>query len=516
MVLRILPISVLFFLALLNPPFARAQNEATFWYFGYHAGLSFKDGNPRPLKDGVIKSDHGSATISDKDTGDLLFYTDGRNFWNNNHELMPSSNLPDKCWTQVTQPAIIVPDSENKDLFNVFCLRFPEEIESSFASDCIYGSKMNVFLGMQLYYFLIDMRLDNGKGDIVKEQSNILVRTDVTEKLTAIPNTDRKGYWILVHGWNNNKFFAYPLSSTLLGKPVISNIGSFHQVRGGVDSQEIRGYMKASPNGRKIACAISDDIHSADLFDFDASTGLLTNYINLGNLRGQYGLSFSPDNSKLYLSTDSPPDKSLKYIIMQYDLEVEDSAAIASSGMSIILDNPYTNIPDHGIFDGFDEARKGFQLGLDGRLYVTSHASLIESAPGILVVIEEPNKKGFDCQVNFQRFDFGEGRPGLGLPNFIQSYFNGLEPIEDCEGKVDINLYPNPTTGSVKVEVNGLCTGEYSYSIFNALGQVVSSSQITSSLTEIDLSPFADGLYIVQFISNTTKISKKVYKISGK
>ena len=100
MILKRLLLALIYILVLAKPHFVEAQKEATNWYFGYHAGLSFKDGNPIALQDGALKLDGGCAVISDKESGDLLFYTDGRNFWNNGHELMPGSNfLPSKCYS---------------------------------------------------------------------------------------------------------------------------------------------------------------------------------------------------------------------------------------------------------------------------------------------------------------------------------------------------------------------------------------------------------------------------------
>jgi Secretion system C-terminal sorting domain len=515
---RLFLLVALFAAAIAKPNTARAQKEAAVWYFGYRAGLDFNMGNPIPLQDGAMKLDGGCAVISDKESGKLLFYTDGRNFWNRQHGLMPGSNfLPSNCYTRGTQPAVIVPDSENNYLFNVFCLRFSGvELEDSVDNDCIYGyeSRPNP-PGRQLYYFLIDIRLDNGRGDIVADRSNILLMSNVTEKLSAVPHTNGKDYWVLAHGWNNNRFYAYPLSSTTVGVQVITDIGSVHQVQGAFDTEELGGDMKASPNGKKIACAIEGNIHSFDLFDFDASTGSLSNYINLGDLRGQYGLSFSPDNSKLYVGTDSP-NTTPKYVIFQYDLSASGPAAIVASGQSIILNNPYTNIPYTGIFEGFNGARYGFQLGLDGRLYVMSNNSysVLETEPHIMVMIDQPNKKGFDCQVNYRRFDFGEGRTGIGFPNFMQSYFNNIESITVCDQPTSISFYPNPTPDKINIDVLAGCSRTYSLEIINILGQVVFSQAPVNLPTEIDISSLASGLYFFRVITPGRAVAvKKIVKV---
>lgn len=505
MILKRILTAVLFTTAIANAGMVHAQKEATVWYFGYKAGFDFNGGNPVTLSDGVMKLSGSGAVISDKDTGELLFYTDGRNFWNRQHVLMPSSNfLPSECYTWGTQPAVIVPDSENSYLFNVFCLRLSNEYVYNPDGPCAYAPRDSSL--WQLYHVLVDMRLDNGRGDIVAGRSNVLIQTDVTEKLTAVPHANGKDYWVLVHGWNSNRFYAYPLSSTAVGSPVITDIGSAHQVRSGIYRQDIlqeqEGEMKASPNGKKIACGVWGELRPFDLFDFDAATGTLSNYINLGNLRGQYGLSFSPDNSKLYMSTDSPPNQSLKYFIFQFDLNAGDPAAIAASGQSIIINNPYANIPANGIPDGFSSVYMGFQLGLDGRLYVTSNnSSQPSSDPSIVVVIDQPNKKGFDCQLSYRYIDFGEGRTGVGLPNFMQSYFNNIESITVCDRPTSISFYPNPTPDKIKIDVLQGCPQTYSLEIINVLGQRVFSQTEIGTATEVDISSFASGLYFFRVIT---------------
>src|SRR5688572_347962 len=67
------------------------QKETNNWFFGYSVGLNFNNRNPLPLSGSSLKAVEGSAVISDNLSGDLLFYTDGRTFWNANHQLMPSS-----------------------------------------------------------------------------------------------------------------------------------------------------------------------------------------------------------------------------------------------------------------------------------------------------------------------------------------------------------------------------------------------------------------------------------------
>lgn len=56
----------------------------------------------------------GVATISDSN-GDLLFYTDGVNVFNKNHQIMLNGNDIGINDTPSKQHAIIVPHTQNKD-----------------------------------------------------------------------------------------------------------------------------------------------------------------------------------------------------------------------------------------------------------------------------------------------------------------------------------------------------------------------------------------------------------------
>src|SRR5258705_6855271 len=64
--------------------------EANIWYFGANAGLDFNSGNPVALSGSQLYTLEGCLTISDKNTGQLLFYSDGIKVWNRNHQQMPN------------------------------------------------------------------------------------------------------------------------------------------------------------------------------------------------------------------------------------------------------------------------------------------------------------------------------------------------------------------------------------------------------------------------------------------
>ena len=501
-----------------------AQREASTWAFGYQGGLDFINGNPEPTES-AIRTLNGSAVVSDRVTGNLLFYTDGRNFWNGSHEVMQNAHtLPYNCVSLITQPAIIIPSVHSDFLFHVFCIRAQFELPPfSNPDSCLFVVDKSKVpeneSGLGLYYYLVDMRLDDGMGNIVESESNILLQTNIAQKLTAIPHANGMDYWILVHGWGDNSFYAYRCAEGQVITVVRTDIGSVHGNYEGIYFEdELQGELKASPDGAKIASAVFSDYRPFDLFDFNTSTGMLSNYTNLGNVKGQYGVSFSPDNSRLYLGSDGRyGDSDLKSIILQFDLHAGDASAIAASGKSIIINNPKTNIPNNGIFEGWDTPEKGMSLAPDGRLYVSGNTFNDGDAQDhILVVIENPNGLGFNCNVNYKTFGFnGSQRTGIGLPNFMQSYFNGLESTMECEEEPKISVYPNPTNDILRIENDPACHSSYSLTVYNKLAQIILFKPIIPDQYELDLRNMADGIYILKFISRSNEITKRVVKSSG-
>ena len=78
--------------------------------------------------------------------------------------------------------------------------------------------------------------------------------------------------------------------------PVITSIGSTHNTA--------RGYMKTSPDCTKLVSLLYDE-DIIDIFDFEVSAGTLSNFTTITGKTfdvGPYGLEFSSDSSKFYVS----------------------------------------------------------------------------------------------------------------------------------------------------------------------------------------------------------------------
>lgn len=373
------PTHHLFALLFLIPFLSIAQLEASIWYFGENAGLDFRGGTPVALEDGEMFTKEGCATISDP-LGNLLFYTDGSDIWNRNHQIMPNGSglLGD---TSSTQSTIIVPKPEDANIYYVFTAdeeRGPHGIN----------------------YSEVDIGLDGGLGDITVK--NVPLYTPSMEKLTAVKHANGRDVWVLTHDWYNADFKVFLVTPAgVITTPVISTAGL--NMTYTTNGTEAIGYLKVSPDGKKVAiCHVKRGL---ELLDFDTSTGKLSNALVLNRRNNQYGVEFSPSSQVLYGSNLDGP-------IYQYDLNASDIP-----GSEIVINQG--NVPGHAL-----------QLGIDGKIYLTHRYRKT------LSVINDPDEVGVACNYEYDAIDLGTGRGWSGLPQFIQSYFlvSGIEADKLCLG----------------------------------------------------------------------------------
>jgi len=97
-----------------------AQLENSNWYFGNQAGINFNDetSDPSALTDGVMRTDGGSASISDAN-GNLLFYTNGITVWGADHKTLKNGTGLFGSST-VSQAVLIVPNPSEENEYYIF------------------------------------------------------------------------------------------------------------------------------------------------------------------------------------------------------------------------------------------------------------------------------------------------------------------------------------------------------------------------------------------------------------
>jgi hypothetical protein len=73
-----------------------------------------------------------------------------------------------------------------------------------------------------------------------------------------------------------------------------------------------------------------------------------------------------------------------------------------------------------------------------------------------------------------------------------------------------VRLYPNPTTGVITVDLSKTELINASLKVTNTLGKIVAQRQISKAISQIDLSKEANGLYLVEIVTEGGKLVHKL------
>lgn len=353
------------------------RNLSNQWYFGEMAGLDFNFTPPQALVDAnQMFSPEGCATMSGSN-GELLFYTNGSTVWNKDHDIMANgTNIGGD--STAAQSSIILPFPDDNTMFYIFTT---EEVYGDFT----FNLKMSI----------VDMKKDTARGQVLIKNVSIIECS--TERVTASGFTGTP--YLLAHEYGNNNFRSYQVNPNGVVGPIHSSAGEEHIFE---EEPRATGYMRFAPGGNYVAVVIPGATNYIDLLDYDLTTGAVSNsrLIDVEEAGSQiYGLEFSTDLSRLYVTTSGATSK-----VIQYDLD------------SINSDNPATDIMATK-FDGYPVALSNYgamQTGPDGIIYI--------AIDGNTQLATITNPSGDDLAASFS--ESGQDLAGrlsrLGLPNFTQ------------------------------------------------------------------------------------------------
>jgi len=363
--------------------FSFSQNETKKWYFGNQAGLDFMTTPPTILTNGALNTWEGCSSIADA-SGNLLFYTDGVTVWNQLHMVMANGTGLLGHYSS-TQSGLIVKQPGNSNIYFVFTV----DVENG---------------ANGLRYSIVDMNLAAGMGSVTTK--NVLIFSPSTEKVAAVRHCNGIDIWVVSHDANSNNFRSNLITSLGINlSSIVSSVGTSHSFSGN-SWGTLAGHLKFSSNGRKLGVAISTMSYNpssstCEIFDFDNTTGAITNFLSLCSINQIYGCEFSPDGTKFYgCGTNGD--------LYQWDLCAGSNAAIIASQFTVF---PQSWVP-----------KGSLQLGPDGKIYV---ARVAEQSLG---VINNPNTAGIACNY----VDIGQSispKTGYwGLPNFVPVFSQPLPP----------------------------------------------------------------------------------------
>jgi gliding motility-associated-like protein len=332
-----------------------------------------------------LNTAEGCATISDKN-GNLLFYTDGISVWDRTHVQM-ANGFGMNGDPSSAQSAIIVPKPGSSTRYYIFTVPAT-------------GNAPGVC------YSEVDMALNGGLGDVIAATKNTFLFANSAEKIAAVKHANGIYVWVIAHGITDNTFHAYLVDCNGVGNAVLSNVGQNETWPGW-------GYLVASSDGHKLAKA--SRTVGFEILDFDNTTGIVSNPVFLGQGSNCYGISFSPNNNVLY-GLDIVSGN-----IYQWNLLAGNAAAIIASITQV------ATAIGSGVYKG-----GAMQLGPDGKLYIPQYGLPWLSA------INNPNTLGAGCNFLGSAVNLSGRNAILGLPPFIQSYFDTTAIIaysNNCLGR---------------------------------------------------------------------------------
>lgn len=413
-------LSILSLLYVLLVTTAIAQKQNNNWYFGNGAAISFSTGVPAPFLGSAQVSIEGCASVSDKLTGAILFYSDGLTIWNrNNNAMLNGTGLMGGMNTSASQGVVVVPYPGSDTRYFVF------------TTDETFGGAVNGFR-----YSVVDMALDGGLGGVVSDEKNILIQTGSTERIAVVPTSDDSGFWVMIHERGNNLFKAYKLTASgIAATPVVSAVGSVHSTAAAAFGDGTMGCMKVNSSNDRLAVAIYAQ-NKVEVFDFDNCTGTLSNATAISTTNNPYGIEFSPDGSKLYYSMYD--NATFSGLICQVDLSSASLVPIAV-GLSSSFNNQCVG---------------ALQLAPDNKIYAVINSESWLSA------IDNPDQAGVACnfidKAILLPLDGVFPRPGLlGLPVKVPALAaGGTLPVivsgDSClNGEISFTLNAGNSSGNV-------------------------------------------------------------------
>lgn len=346
-----------------------AQKETNIWYFGKHAGLDFNQTPPTVLTNGALNQMEGSSSVCDQ-AGQLLFYTDGITVWNKNHLAMPNGTGLAGDYHS-TNSGFIIKQPGNPNIYFVITA----------------GSVMSAH---DLRYTVVDMSLNGALGGVTLK--NVLLRANMTEKICAVPDHTNQNIWLVAHERNSTNYVKYLVSATGISSATIQSIGSL------VNSEP--GSLRFSRCGDKLANA-NPVTFILDLFDFDRSTGVISNAQQISFPAAVLWLEFSFSGDYLYLAIGHPTSL--------YQLTV-------SSGVFSVIASPPVELGQ-------------MKLAPDGKIYVAEYyfpAPETYNPYNYIGVINNPELPGTSCNYVQQGVFLnlnGNTQSMRALPSFV-TYIN--------------------------------------------------------------------------------------------
>lgn len=381
------------FLILLTWCNAAAQGENNHWHFGKNHHIDFNVTPPVYAANSNLSTSESCASVSDAQ-GNLLFYTIGCRIWDRNGNEMPNATGllgngpigPGGFGLGSSFDGVqVLPHPGNPDQYYVFSGSALETATTS------------------IYYHLVDMSLNNGLGDVVNTQKNIVLLANGCTEYTITASGGCRSVWFIAMT-SPGKYNAYKIDENgihltpVVSTPTVPAVTSIY-------------YTKITNSGIAYTNTNAGVLRS----QFNGNTGMFSNYELMSGVFSQ-SFELSPDNQKLY---GGGPNQ-----LTQWDLSLYPNIpAIAASAVSLAPASPslyvFTNL----------------RLGPDGKIYLMRLLTLTSSVEFHVDRIDQPNVAGAGAGYNSLVFNMPQNGNSLSLG----ARFISVRPFDTLINKVALD-----------------------------------------------------------------------------
>ncbi len=379
---------------------AQAQLD-NYWAWGEYHSLDF---NTRLPKAGSSNTSESGSSICDS-AGKLLFYCNRYVAYDRNNHIMPY--FINGLNTQLGDDKEIITPKNKYEYY-------------------IFGPSHTTATGdYYMLYTLIDIRLNNGYGDVENRQLSdtlykggfVALSNLETGSFYSVGVAHKKGggYWLLSK--THDSLYAFPVDSHGVGKPVLTYM--YERLRN-VTYYDISSYnytITASNDSKMVVTTCPENSGSGGsniaitaiyVYDFNNTTGQFNNqrllasdssipYSSAINYGPFYNCAFSPNDSLFYVTHEPPdPDYRMNYhndIIYQFQRFAPN---IASSVYKIQAGDSSTYI-------------QNIKSAPDGKIYLSyfkyNATQSSWKSTGQFGIINYPDRIGSACGLNLNGFN---------------------------------------------------------------------------------------------------------------
>lgn len=489
----LLKLLMIFFLI---PEITYSQGQDKLWLMGYGCCSTNFTGYNMDFRSGslsiypVQRYFNFACTngqISDSN-GNTLFYSNGIYIANTLGDTMLNGSgiNPSSYTTSHSQYGLLIPQGN-------LVIPFPNDSTKYYLFHETSDDQGGTYASVYLYYSVIDMTLDGGKGGVIQKNTVLLNDSLVVGRLTASKHANGRDWWIFSHQFHSSLQYRYLVTPSGIIGPWIDDLQTW---RGNYPGQAC-----FSEDGNKYV--YFEPFGGLDIWDFDRCTGLFDNliHVDIVDSGGAGGVAFSRSGRFLYVSKI--------YFLYQFDLFASDVP------MSKLLIATYDGFVDP---PGVPTVFYLQKLAPDDKIYMVSSSTVYN-----IHAINSPDSLGLAC--DFQQHSVHlPGYNGLTLPNF-PNYFLGAVGSSICDSlptairepasfKSSFEVFPNPVQrlmyimGSSKEKVESI-------RLINSIGQLMKqnfTSIKNEEYLEEDLSGLSSGIYYLEIKTAKQRIVKKVVK----